>query len=593
MKNMIPFYQQYKNKIWTILGMLAVSMIVLPYLILGKGSYVQVHDQMDGEILNYIYRAKYLFRGNVIPEFMNGMSKASMIPPAPFGVFLYAVLPPFAAYVVMQWLVVLVGFWGMRGLCKYMGVREELASLTAILFAFIPFYPTYGLSALGQPLLVWCYLRLLKGEKKVLSILGILLYTGFSSLTLVGFVWILLGGAVTFCLLIQRKKEMAGRSLAALTGLTGLYAATNLELVRSLSGEGFTTHRQEMVLHPTEDLLHKFGELLFQGAAYHPVYSVAVMAALAGSLFYLLLHRKKRVSAKSEVQQKMTGHMAVLAVFIIVCIVLALLWNSTWIVELRIAVGGIVTYFQADRISWLLPMLWMLLLACVGEFFCCVAAEHAKRMDISGIGTVGIWRYVLPAIVGIVFLLEGAQIFRDSTLNKNMRLLLQPGYEQITWESLYMEKVFAQIDEAVGEEKERVSVVSLGIYPSVALYNGYICADGYSNNYSLDYKHAFRRIMAEELEKNQENRKYFDDWGNRLYLVSAEYGFNCLIGKGQSAGFAEPAYDVQAMKALNIGYILAAAPIGNAGELGLVQVGEEPFSDETSYYEVWVYRLPE
>ena len=53
---------------------------------------------------NYIYQAKYLFKGNIIPEFMNGMDKASMTPPAPLGVIFYKWLPPFAAFAAMHWI---------------------------------------------------------------------------------------------------------------------------------------------------------------------------------------------------------------------------------------------------------------------------------------------------------------------------------------------------------------------------------------------------------------------------------------------------------------------------------------------------------
>ena len=65
------------------------------------------------------------------------------------------------------------------------------------------------------------------------------------------------------------------------------------------------------------------------------------------------------------------------------------------------------------------------------------------------------------------------------------------------------------------------------------------------------------------------------------------------IGKKQNAFFSELSYDVQAMRKLNIAYLFAAAPIGNAEELGLFLVGDKPFSDTSSYYEVWVYCLPE
>ena len=195
-------------------------------------------------------------------------------------------------------------------------------------------------------------------------------------------------------------------------------------------------------------------------------------------------------------------------------------------------------------------------------------------------------------IVGI----EGLQMLRDSTLNKNIRLMLLADYEQVTWESIYMDDVFEQIDKAVGADEDDYSVVSLGIYPAVALYHGYTCADGYSNNYDLAYKHLFRQLMAAELEENEESRRYFDDWGNRLYLAGAPYGINGMVAKGQT-GYTDLDYDLDAMRSLNIRYLLAAAPVELSAaslaqtSLRLELVEGSPFTDNTAYYEVWVYRI--
>ena len=150
---------QKKDKVLLVFGLLIVSLIALPYVFLGEGSYVQIHDQMDGEILNYIYQAKYLFEGNTIPEFMNGMGKSSMLPPAPLGVIFYKLLSPFAAFAGMHWFCLLIGCLGMFLLCKYFSLRSEVCFVVACLFCYIPFYPVYGLAALGQPLLIYSFLK--------------------------------------------------------------------------------------------------------------------------------------------------------------------------------------------------------------------------------------------------------------------------------------------------------------------------------------------------------------------------------------------------------------------------------------------------
>lgn len=709
MKRVWRGYQQHKDLVLVLLGLLAVSLITLPYLVLGEGSYVQVHDQLDGEVLNYMYQARYLGQGNVIPQFMNGMDKASMLPPAPLGVLLYKLLPPFAAYGVMHWLCLLTGFLGMYGLCRRLGVRGEVCFAAACLFCYIPFYPTYGLAALGQPMLVLCALNLRDGRagKKAFATgryyLAIALYGACSSLTLIGYVWVAAGLFWTLCLAVGEyrkralfsqisegeagkrqscscfpggagkrqscfcppggagerqscfcppggagKKQSCSRRLGGASekgGLTpalrvgggtlvllGVYLVTNRDLLRALSGNGFTTHRQEMVLQAAEHPLAAFRELIFSGGSYSPVYSAgiltaAVLLALAALICALHARRKntlieenglewrknqrqsmvfssgkaqgpegeaagEKCNGKTQVSHACTKDIraAWALIGLILCgALLAVLWNSSPIVSLRLSIGGIVTYFQADRIYWCFPFLWMLALSLLLEGICKLGeslnAERAFR------------RRIIPVLCCLLLLaVEGLQILRDSPLNKNIRLMLLKDYEQVTWESIYMDEVFARIDRAIGADKEHYSVVSLGIYPSIALYHGYTCADGYSNNYDLAYKHRFRRIMAKELEKSDEALRYFDDWGNRLYLTGAPYGINGMVPKGQPA-YIGLDYDLEAMQSLNIRYLFSAAPVElstaslEQTSLRLELLEGSPFTDDTAYYEVWIYQI--
>lgn len=606
-------YLRHRDAVLVLLGLLAVSMITLPYLVLGEGSYVQVHDQLDGEVLNYMYQARYLGEGHVIPQFMNGMDKASMLPPAPLGVLLYRLLPPFAAYGVMHWLCLAVGFSGMYFLGRQLKIRPEAAWATACLFCYIPFYPVYGLAALGQPMLVLCALRLgaetaggdkgrgarenrtgknapggiWGGRSKFLEVIGcylaVALYGACSSLTLVGYAWVAAGFLWSLFLAAEgwRKKRGFQPALrvggAALT-LAGVYLATNLDLLRALSGDGFTTHRQEMALRAVENPMASFRELLFSGGSYSPVYSAGILAAAI--LLVLAFCRKTPQKGRGVFTAAWT-----LIGLLICAALLAVLWNSSPVVSLRLSAGGALTYFQADRIYWCFPFLWMLVLGLLLESIC-RWGETLRRAA-----------RVIPALCcALLVAVEGLQILRDSPLNKNIRLMLLPDYKQTTWESIYMDDVFARIDQVIGAGKDHYSVVSLGIYPSVALYHGYTCADGYSNNYDLAYKHRFRRIMARELEENPEALRYFDEWGNRLYLAGAPYGINGMVSGGQSP-YTDLDYDLSAMQDLNIRYLLAAAPVElsrSAREqtgLRLELVEGSPFTDDTAYYEVWVYQI--
>ena len=46
------------SPIWFLLGLAAVLVMLVPYLILGEASIVVYHDQLDGEMIAYILQAE-------------------------------------------------------------------------------------------------------------------------------------------------------------------------------------------------------------------------------------------------------------------------------------------------------------------------------------------------------------------------------------------------------------------------------------------------------------------------------------------------------------------------------------------------------
>lgn len=119
-----------KNRIWVIIGIVASILSCIPYFILREASIVTYHDQLDGELLAYIYNAKYMFSGsNVIPEIMNGISMTGFAMPAPAFVFFYKLLKPFWAYLASLIVVKVVGFIGTYLLIDKLTEKKWLAFL--------------------------------------------------------------------------------------------------------------------------------------------------------------------------------------------------------------------------------------------------------------------------------------------------------------------------------------------------------------------------------------------------------------------------------------------------------------------------------
>lgn len=193
---------------------------------------------------------------------------------------------------------------------------------------------------------------------------------------------------------------------------------------------------------------------------------------------------------------------------------------------------------------------------------------------------------------GVVFV-SAATVYYYSDFSKNLHRLRQgESYARVTWNDFYAPEIFSQIDSFIGREKSSYRTLSFGIYPDIALYNGFYCLDGYSNNYDLAYLYTFREIIEGELEKEESLRKYYDEWGCRCYVLSAELGINnYLVHKGAGSKEIDLALNTDAAKKLGAQYLFSAVKISNAKELGMTLLREAPFETSDSYYAIYLYEL--
>ena len=195
-----------------------------------------------------------------------------------------------------------------------------------------------------------------------------------------------------------------------------------------------------------------------------------------------------------------------------------------------------------------------------------------------------------------VTLLTAAQVLPESNLKPNVQKMLHADYGAMSFRDYYavgvLEQVQQYIRDNLGEEPENYRVVSLGIDPAAALYHGFYCLDGYSNNYDLAYKHRFREIIAPELDKSEYLTEQFDGWGNRCYLYSAECPGYYTVQKG---GFYFQNYEINAQSLQELGgrYLLSAAYIDHCEDTGLKLIREEAFETEDSYYRIYLYCVME
>lgn len=570
---------------------------LIPNLLLGQDSIVTYHDQLDGELIAYILQAKNLFAGGVLPEFMGGMSKTALTVPAPVFVLLFLGGNYFGALMTMLLIGRIVGFVGMYLLARDVTKQPWIAGMVAVVYGLLPFLPVYGLSQFGIPMLFWCVINLKKNQRKLFSYLYVAVYGLGSSLVLVGFG--LLGMGLVLLLAELWKGSCRGsekkdflRLGGAYLSLLGIYVAENYRLLAQMLGIGTDdmSHKAEYALSATP-FLGSFWESLASGSqhcdGYQKLFVPVILLAVGLSLLFLWRNRDavKSEHRKGELGRLFKG-LGFCLVWNVFFALITAVWNAELIVELRRNMGAL-RAFQVDRLLWIAPCLWYLLAACgmaiVVEAFESVKSRLVRLgamlclcMTMAAVGITAIW-----------VLLAG-------DIKSNIQKLRNPDYGLLSFREYYAVGVLEQVkdflNEATGMEQGEYRVVSLGIDPAAAMYHGFYCLDGYSNNYSLEYKEAFREVIAPELEKSEYLQAYYDDWGNRCYLFSAECPGYYTIEKN-GFYFQDYRLGTDALKALGGNYLFSAAYIQNAEQQGLKLLNETPFETEESYYRIFVYEI--
>lgn len=609
MKKILYFYSTHKKNCYLAAGLVLSCLFMIPYFLLGGGSIVTYHDQLDGELFSYLLTAKYLFTDiRVYPEIMNGLPAAGAVPPAPLFVLLYAAFKPFTAFMISQWIIYLTAFLGMYLLLMRLTGREFISFSIAVIFMLMPFYPVYGLCIPGQPLLFFAVLALFDKERRsavsssfprkagyyfsadsIFYYLIIFFYGISSSLVLAGFACLLLlgGSALIHTITALLLKKRGSLSLwFSLIVLLASYISVNSGLIRQVlfPGNTYISHKTEMVLSP-QNFSDYFKEAFTTGISYAQSFHLVLFILM---LFCLLLFFMNAVVKKESLfsgsdKLPLLKALRVLLFIFLTCLFYAF-YHGHFITEIRNISGGILKTFNLDRVCWLLPTAWCILAGYLLSFIAGLREHKTAARSCSLCLKYGI----ISATLGI----WGITVLLHSPLRPNLSKLLKGGdYYALDWDRFFAEDIFSQIDSAIGKPKDSYHVISVGIYPAAAAYNGFYCLDGYSNNYPLEYKHTFRRIMEDELEKSDYIRDFFDNWGNRCYITTAEQANYYTFEKKWNSVIYDLDLNTDVLKELDCRYVFSAAYLMNAEEKGLTLLREAPFETEGSWYHIYVYAV--
>ncbi len=552
-------------------GLIIIVFLILPYLILRGDAHLIIHDNLDSDFiyLHLLKKSGLLFSldGNsIVPQVMNGLPRGLFHSEFSFIRLLFYFLPSFWAYVVNSMIVRITGFIGMYLLARDYLIKSNdklILLLFSAIFSVIPLYTLYGLSVMGQPLLIWAFINLYYNRKDKVNWIIIALFPFYAHFALIA-------PFILFTLFVYGLVKVFADKKINLKYFYGIFVllvcfilANNITLKAFLFANNYVSHRSEWVgssitLNQSADLFRNtfiWGQFHSSTIFALPIYFIGLIA--------LLINIK-------DIRKVRTLSLIFLFI-VLICVFYGSYPNLSYTLQNSLK---ILVLFQFNRFTFLLP------------FFLFVIFGLSIKFIYNKLHPVLILIFIMIPAFSVLLQNEEIRVNYAKIINETGSNADMPGFNHY-----YAPDLFYEITEYVNMPVNCFKVVSIGIDPSVAQFNGFYTLDSYQNNYPLSYKHEFRRIIEKELDKDADLKKYFDSWGSRCYLFSSELRNNCdwQCFKKSNVIIQNLDIDTEILKEMGCEYILSAVPVENHNKINLDFL--QKFTNDNSIWNIYLYKI--
>lgn len=488
-------------------GFTLLLIYLAPFLILQQEACHDPHDSLDyyvsimtaadksGDLLN-------LDPNSIVESVLGGVPRSFFHNNFDLMVFLFAIFPPFVAFLINFCLVHIIAYFGMYYFLNNHILKDKsklVITLSAFLFSILPLYPMLGITLAGVPMVLNVFFNIYKRSETWFDFLVIIFFAFYSSIIYVG-IFLLIPLGVWF-LIEWIKSKIFHFKLFFSIALFGIsYCIFNYHLFYQVFFSSQISHREEWAFVGYNWKVVAWAiKNIFINGHHH--------AASLHLLVLILIIPTNLVLAK--IRGKFNKRLFILLVAVI--LVSFFYGLSQWTVYIDLKEKyKILKIFQWDRFYFFNPSLWSVILAIalsdVLDFF------KDKQLR------TGVFIVILFTVIQTVFVISHDKFYQltyASLFGKKNELV-----KERTYRSYFQEDLFAKIAEYIGKPKDSYKVGAVGLNTAILQYNGFYTVDGYMTSYPLSYKHKFRKVIAEELEKDKALKAYYDDWGHRCYLFS-------------------------------------------------------------------------
>jgi hypothetical protein len=530
---------KFKNNLYEILSFVLFIIYFAPILFFPNRAKYLIHDNLDSNVVWYKRLAesgKMFANGNEILDYtMGGLPRKCMVSEWSIDRLMYLFLTPQTAYAVNYILIHIIAFMGMRLLIKrYISEIPVIYNLVSLTFAFLPFWPSGGLSVAGMPLLVFAMLNIFTNKSNKSNWLILFFFPFYSFLPF--------GNAFSFPLLflgyltgaLLRKWVFKWMHILAfiIIGFSTLIVEYRLIL---LLLSGFKSNRIVDFVDPNtfmniKGVLGSSIYAFFYGHYhFHSLNSFITLVCIVYILFYFLNNRK--------IDQNLKYSIFFIIIIAFLCLITLFIDNY----NLKEVLGK-----SFPRISlrfWVVfPLMWYVVFALV------LSSLYKIKSRIS------ILLLLIQLI--IVFLLINARDYFGSRYAENIfaNTLIHPhNHEQQLWDNYYMTTQFNFLKKENPYLFDK-TIATIGMNPEVAQYNGFRTIEGYYSLYPIE-----KFILLKEIDRKERvyaNINHFSHT-NRNYLFINENNF------------LEPKWNYDLLSKNNVIYILSSKKIEKLNNLNL------------------------
>ncbi len=568
------------GKYWSIIFVGMIFAFFGLYILLNENNVIiPMHDNLDIyiDVYKVLKDNNLFFKHNVIAPFLGGIDRDFLPSELKIYSLCYALFRPYVAYHLAYLFRILLSIIGFIFCNKYIvkGKNINLAILIGFIYALLPYYPHQAIGFASLPLLfAVCYSSFVKLDLKKIIVL---LCSGFAF----DFVFhgIFICGYILFFFIVLSiiNKRIHFNSLITLIIIIISFLIEEYRLFGLLLLKKIPLHRIEQVgtysksiknLYMSFNEVFRFGHY-HSGDIHYLIIYLIVIFAVAYILVDIVVRNNKNFI--DVVKKIFTNPLIITLLFILFNCFIYALDSNFYFKQIVSALFKSLRGFQFARTLWFNPLLWYFALFYI--------LSKILQFDLNGIDNIKNASIFLFSIYLVTRLFIYPNSYNEIQCN------LFKNQNNLTFCEYYSESLFNKIKKDINYNKND-KCLCLGMHPSIAIYNGFYCLDGYFNIMPLSIKHNFRKIIAPSLDaEGSKYKKYFDDWGNRVYTFCDDVGYAPV----KIIDETPVELRINSIEFKNAGgkYIVSRVPIKNTEYLKLNFV--KKYSDETSPYNIYLY----